>query len=90
MRSAAFGRKPVDVWLNKRSGARRYAENTLRRPSGAKGRSQVADKQRAPSRLDLLSEEEVKRFTTREIFAYFKVIDKADRKPFGANLRSLP
>jgi hypothetical protein len=64
--------------------------NILRRPSGAKGCSQVADKQRAPSRLDLLSEEEVKRFTTREIFAYFKVIDKADRKPFGANLKSLP
>jgi hypothetical protein len=64
--------------------------NTLRRPSGAKECSQVADKERAPSRLDLLSEEEVKRLATREIFAYFKVIDKADRKPFAANLRSLP
>jgi hypothetical protein len=37
-----------------------------------------------------LSEEELKRLTTREIFAYFKLIDKADRKPFAANLRSLP
>jgi hypothetical protein len=64
--------------------------NTLHRGSGAKKSSQVGDKERAPSLLDLLSEEEVKRLTTREIFAYFKVIDKADRKPFAANLTSLP
>jgi hypothetical protein len=63
---------------------------TLRRASGAKKCWQVADKERVPSRLDLLSEDEVKRLTTREIFVYFKVIDKADRKPFAVNLRSLP
>jgi hypothetical protein len=64
--------------------------NTLRRPSRAKECPQIADKERAPSRLELLSEEELKRLTTREIFAYFKLIDKADRKPLAANLRSLP
>jgi hypothetical protein len=32
------------------------------------------------NRLDRLSEEEIKRLTTREIFAYFKLIDKANSK----------
>jgi hypothetical protein len=32
------------------------------------------------SRLDRLSEEEIKRLTTREIFAYFKLIDRVDSR----------
>ena len=30
------------------------------------------------NRLDCLNEEEIKQLTTREIFAYFKIIDKVD------------
>ena len=32
------------------------------------------------NRLDRLSEEEIKRLTTREIFAYFKLIDRVDAR----------
>jgi hypothetical protein len=47
--------------------------------------SQLALKDRVLlSRLDLLSHEEIKRLTTREIFAYFK-LDKADRAPLRRN-----
>jgi hypothetical protein len=34
----------------------------------------------ALNRLDRLSEEEIKRLTTREIFAYFKLIDRVDSR----------
>jgi hypothetical protein len=30
------------------------------------------------NRLDCLNEEEIKQLTTRELFAYFKVVDKVD------------
>jgi len=33
------------------------------------------------NRLDCLNEEEIKQLTTREIFAYFKIIDKVDSGP---------
>jgi hypothetical protein len=34
------------------------------------------------NRLDCLNEEEIKQLTTREIFAYFKIIDdKVDSRP---------
>jgi hypothetical protein len=43
--------------------------------SPAKKPPQLSAKQRAlPNRLDRLSEEEIKWLTTREIFAYFKLI----------------
>src|SRR5215472_3048604 len=32
------------------------------------------------NRLDRLNEEKIKQFTTREIFAYFKIIDKVDSR----------
>jgi hypothetical protein len=52
----------------------------------AKKSAQLSAKERA-NRLDRLSEEEIKRLTTQEIFAYFKLIDKADsravRRPDG-------
>ena len=32
------------------------------------------------NRLARLNEEKIKQFTTREIFAYFKIIDKVDTK----------
>ena len=32
------------------------------------------------NRLDCLNEEEIKQLTTRELFAYFKVIDKGTRE----------
>ena len=31
-------------------------------------------------RLDCLNEEEIKQLTTREIFAYFKIVDKVDSR----------
>jgi hypothetical protein len=43
----------------------------------AKKPPQLSAKERALlNRLDRLSEEEIKRLTTREIFAYFKLIDR--------------
>jgi len=48
----------------------------------AKKPSQLSAKERALlNRLDRLSEEEIKRrLTTREIFAYFKLIDRVDSR----------
>ena len=41
-------------------------------------------------RLDCLNEEEIKQLTTREIFAYFKIIDQDHRKVDSrANLRPM-
>ena len=40
-----------------------------------------ADEQTFLNRLDCLSPEEIKQLTTRELFAYFKVIDKVDYLP---------
>jgi hypothetical protein len=37
-----------------------------------------ADEREFLNRLDCLNEEEIKQLTTREIFAYFKIIDKVD------------
>jgi hypothetical protein len=37
-----------------------------------------ADEREFLNRLDCLNEEEIKQLTTRELFAYFKVIDKVD------------
>jgi hypothetical protein len=37
-----------------------------------------ADERAFLNRLDCLNEEEIKQLTTREIFAYFKIIDKVD------------
>jgi hypothetical protein len=37
-----------------------------------------ADERAFLKRLDCLNEEEIKQLTTREIFAYFKIIDKVD------------
>ena len=39
-----------------------------------------ADERAFLNRLDCLNEEEIKRLTTREIFAYFKIIDKVDSR----------
>ena len=38
------------------------------------------------NRLDCLNEEEIKQLTTRELFAYFKVIDKVGSR---ANVRRI-
>jgi hypothetical protein len=38
--------------------------------------------------LDCLNEEEIKRLTTREIFAYFKIIDKVDSRAVEARSES--
>jgi len=47
----------------------------------AKKPPQLSAKERALlNRLDRLSEEEIKRLTTREIFAYFKLIDRVDSR----------
>jgi hypothetical protein len=47
----------------------------------AKKPPQLSAKERALlNRPDRLSEEEIKRLTTREIFAYFKIIDKVDSR----------
>jgi hypothetical protein len=40
-----------------------------------------ADERTFLNRLDCLSQEEIKQLTTRELFAYFKVIDKVDDLP---------
>ena len=39
-----------------------------------------ADERAFHNRLDCLNEEEIKQLTTREIFAYFKIIDKVDSR----------
>jgi len=39
-----------------------------------------ADERAFLIRLDCLNEEEIKQLTTRELFAYFKVIDKVDSR----------
>jgi hypothetical protein len=39
-----------------------------------------ADEREFLNRLDCLNEEEIKQLTTRELFAYFKVIDKVDSR----------
>jgi len=39
-----------------------------------------ADERAFLNRLDCLNEEEIKQLTTRELFAYFKVIDKVDSR----------
>jgi hypothetical protein len=39
-----------------------------------------ADEREFLNRLDCLNEEEIKQLTTREIFAYFKIIDKVDSR----------
>ena len=39
-----------------------------------------ADERALLNRLDRLNEEEIKRLTTRDIFAYFKIIDKVDSR----------
>src|SRR5215831_10764258 len=39
-----------------------------------------ADERAFLNRLDRLNEEKIKQFTTREIFAYFKIIDKVDSR----------
>jgi hypothetical protein len=47
----------------------------------AKKPAQLSAEERAfLNRLDRLSEEEIKRLTTQEIFAYFKIIDKVDSR----------
>ena len=42
-----------------------------------------ADERAFLNRLDCLNEEEIKQLTTREIFAYFKIIDKVDSRATG-------
>jgi hypothetical protein len=39
-----------------------------------------ADERAFLNRFDCLNEEEIKQLTTREIFAYFKIIDKLDSR----------
>ena len=39
-----------------------------------------ADERAFLNRLDCLNEEEIKQLATREIFAYFKIIDKVDSR----------
>jgi hypothetical protein len=39
-----------------------------------------ADERAFLNRLDCLNEEEIKQLTTREIFVYFKIIDKVDSR----------
>jgi hypothetical protein len=55
----------------------------------AKKSGQLSAKERA-NRLDRLSEEEIKRLTTQEIFAYFKLIDKADSRASPPGRSILP
>jgi hypothetical protein len=55
----------------------------------AKKPPQLSTKERALlNRLDRLSEAEIKRLTTREIFAYFKLIDRVDSKTERSHRRA--
>jgi hypothetical protein len=49
-------------------------------PRAKKSRKLSADERALLNRLNRLSEEEIKRLTTQEIFAYFKIIDKVDSR----------
>lgn len=56
----------------------------------AKKPAQLSAKERALlNRLNRLSEDEIKRLTTRELFAYFKLIDKADSKAVRSELEEV-
>jgi hypothetical protein len=59
-----------------------FAARALSNPMPrAKKPLQLSAKERALlNRLDRLSEEEIKWLTTREIFAYFKLIDRVDSR----------
>ena len=49
-------------------------------PSAKKHPKLSADERESLNRLDCLNEEEIKQLATREIFAYFKIIDKVDSR----------
>jgi hypothetical protein len=49
-------------------------------PRAKKHPKLFADERAFLNRLDCLNEEEIKQLTTREIFAYFKIIDKVDSR----------
>ena len=55
-----------------------FAARALSNPHAS--RQKTAKERTLPNRLDRLSEEEIKRLTTREIFAYFKLIDRVDSR----------
>ena len=42
-----------------------------------------ADERAFHNRLDCLNEEEIKQLTTREVFAYFRIVDKVDPEPMS-------
>ena len=59
----------------------RFLTQSKERVGGAKTDVLIVHPPRAfLNRLDCLNEEEIKQLTTREIFAYFKIIDKVDSR----------
>src|SRR5215510_1802553 len=59
-----------------------------RMPRARKHPKLSTDERAFLNRLDCLNEEEIKQLTTREIFAYFKIIDKVDSSSLLKNLKS--
>src|SRR5215467_14533201 len=62
-----------------------FAAGALSETSGiamprAKKHSKLSDGRAFHNRLDCLDEDEIKQLTTREIFAYFKIIDNVDSR----------
>jgi hypothetical protein len=62
-----------------------FAAGALSETSGiamprAKKHSKLSDERAFHNRLDCLNEDEIKQLTTREIFAYFKIIDNVDSR----------
>jgi hypothetical protein len=52
-------------------------------PSAKKHPKLSADERESLNRLDCLNEEEIKQLTTREVFAYFRIVDKVDPEPMS-------
>jgi hypothetical protein len=68
------------MWNERRASLREHYPKQVESPCLAKKHPKLSADERAfLNRLDCLNEEEIKRLTTREIFAYFKIIDVHSR-----------
>jgi hypothetical protein len=69
------------VFKEKVGGDKALSETSgIAMPRAKKHPKLSADERAFLNRLDCLNEEEIKQLTTREIFAYFKIIDKVDSR----------
>jgi hypothetical protein len=69
------------VFKEKVGGDKALSETSgIAMPRAKKHPKLSADERAFLNRLDCLNEEEIKQLTTREIFAYFKIIDQDHRK----------